>query len=399
MRLTATAVGNCGPGSGLPHASNPRKFQTPIVDPPDILRRPLLSKVDIAHVSPTAFGSGGIWGGGERYPLGLATAMSRMLSTRLVVFGPTAARYRLGGLEVCQLPIRTRWKQGEVNPLSELLPAYVALGRRVHVHQYHSIVSNLCLVLGRLQRRPVFCTDYGGASYNYADRFALERLLTGFLPITHFSASLFPRLAARTSTPLYGGVDVEVFHPDGRKRERQVVFVGRLLPHKGIDVLLRAIDDRTPLRIFGRPYDPAYRAELGRLAAGKDVVFHENASDREIVEAYRSSHVSVLPSVYHSSDGAYHPWVELLGLTVIEAMACGTPVVASRVGGVPEILDDGETGYLVDPGDSDQLAERIAELLEPTPRWRAMSQRGTETVRERFTWQHVAERCLSAYHA
>jgi glycosyltransferase involved in cell wall biosynthesis len=355
--------------------------------------------VEVTHVSPAAFGADGLWGGGERYPLELARAMSRRVSTRLVVFGRQAKRYRLADLEVCQLPIRTLWKGGSVNPLSELLPICVGRTRCLHAHQYHSVVTNLCLVLGRAGRRPVFCTDLGGSSYNYADRLSLERLLAAFLPVSEFSTRFFPQLADRTASAVYGGVDVTRFHPGSGERERQVVYVGRLLPHKGIDVLLRAVDDRTRVRIFGRPYDGAYRAELERLAAGKDVVFHERASDEEIVEAYRRSRVAVLPSVYRDSRGQSHPWSELLGLVVLEAMACGTPVVASRVGGIPEILEDGETGYLVAPGDSAALGDRIAELLDPTPRWHAMSTRSVETIRERFTWDHVAERCLTAYQA
>jgi glycosyltransferase involved in cell wall biosynthesis len=254
-------------------------------------------------------------------------------------------------------------------------------------------------VLGWIGHRPVFCTDHGGASYNYADRLSLERLLTAFIPVSHFSASLLPRLADRTSMPVFGGVDVTRFHPDGDRRERQVVFVGRLLPHKGIDVLLRAVDDRTPVRIFGHAYDARYRAELERLAAGKDVTFHEHASDAEIVDAYRRSMVSVLPSVHHASDGRFHPWPELLGLSLLESMACGTPVVASKVGGVPELLDDGETGFLVSPGDPAELGSRIGELLAPSPQWTRMSRRGVEVVHEHFTWDHVAERCLQIYTA
>lgn len=358
-----------------------------------------MKRVDVTHISPIAFGDMGTWGGGERYPLALAAAMSRRVPTRLVVFGSRAVRYQLDALEIYQLATRMVWKQGPVNAISEQLPLFVERTRRLHVHQYESVVTNLCLVLGRIAHRPVFCTDHGGASYNYADRFSLERLLTGFLPVSKFSSELFPQLADRATEPVYGGVDVSRFRPDSGERRRQVVYVGRLLPHKGLDVLVRAIDDRTPLRIYGRPSDDSYRAELGRLAVGKDVSFHEHASDQEIVEAFRRSRVSVLPSVYHSSDGQFHPWPELLGLTVLEAMACGTPVVASRVGGIPEILEDGRTGYLVEPGDSHALGQRITELLEPSPKWEEMSARGVETVRSRFTWDHVADRCLEAYEA
>jgi glycosyltransferase involved in cell wall biosynthesis len=356
-----------------------------------------VKQVHVTHISPLAFGEEGLWGGGERYPLELAREMSRLVSTRLVVFGPSSRRYRVGRLQVCQLATRGLYKEGPVNPLSELLPVYAALGKTLHLHQYHSVVTNVGLLIARLTRRPVFCTDYGGASYDYADRLSLGKLLTGFLPISSFSASFFPELADRIAEPLLGGVDIKRFQPDGAERVRQVVFVGRLLPHKGIDVLIRALDDRTPCRIFGRPYDPAYRAQLERLAAGKDVSFHENASDREIAEAYRRSRVAVLPSVYRSVDGGFHPWSELLGLTMLEAMACGTPVVASRVGGLPEIVQDEHTGYLVDPGDPGQLGDRIAQLLEPSARWQAMSERAVELVRDRFTWRHVAERCLAAY--
>jgi glycosyltransferase involved in cell wall biosynthesis len=357
----------------------------------------LLARVEVTHVSPSAFGPAGLWAGGERYPLELARAMSGLVSTRLVVFGARARRYRLGSLEVCQLPIRRLFKQGTVNPLSELLPVYLTRTHRIHAHQYHSVVTNAALVLGGLMRHPVFCTDHGGASYDYADRLGLHRLLRGFLPVSRFSAGFFPQLRDRTTPPLYGGVDPRRFHLADQERERQVVYVGRLLPHKGIDVLLRAVDDRTPVHVFGRAYDPAYRAELGRLSSGKNVTFHEAASDEEIAAAYQRSRVTVLPSVYRSLDGVAHPWPELLGLTVLESMACGTPVVASRVGGVPEILADGETGYLVDAGDAEALGKRIAELLQPSQRWRDMSSRAAELVRDRFTWRHVAERCLRAY--
>lgn len=356
-----------------------------------------MKRVEVTHISPAAFGADGHWGGGERYPLALAQAMSRKVSTRLVVLGPHPGHERVQALEVCRLPVRTRFKQGSVNPLSEALPLYVATTGRLHLHQYQSVLTNVCMVLGWVGRRHVFCTDHGGASYNYADRYSLERLLTRFIPVSQYSASLFPRLADRASPPVFGGVDVGRFHPDGDRRERQVIYVGRLLPHKGIDVLLRAVDDRTRVRVFGHPYDPGYRAQLHRLAAGKNVTFHEHAADAEIVDAYRRSMVSVLPSVHHASDGRFHPWPELLGLSLLESMACGTPVVASSVGGIPEVLDDGETGFLVRPGDPDELGERIGELLDPSARWSRMSARGVEVVRERFTWDHVAERCLRIY--
>jgi len=356
-----------------------------------------IRSVEVTHVSPAAFGAGGLWGGGERYPMALAQAMSRLVSTRLLVFGHSLTRRRIGDLEVCELPIRTFWKQGSVNPLSERMLLYLPLTERLHVHQYHSVVTNLSLVLGALSGHDVHVTDHGGASYNYADRLNLQELVSGFLPVSRFSSSLLPQLADRASAPIYGGADPATFHPGSDSRRPQVVFVGRLLPHKGVDVLLRAVDHHTAVLIFGRPYDSRYREHLQRLASGKDVTFHEHASDADIAAAYRTSRVAVLPSVSTTTDGAVHPWPELLGLTLLEAMASGTPVIASRVGGISEIVDDRETGYLVEPGDVLALSERIRELLDGSAQWSRMSARALETVRDRFTWNHVAQRCLAAY--
>jgi glycosyltransferase involved in cell wall biosynthesis len=353
-------------------------------------------RVEVTHVTPSAFGAGGLWGGGERYPLCLARAMSELVPTRLIVFGTHLARRRDGRLEICEIPTRMVWKGGSVNPVSERLGLYLPLTRRIHSHQYHSIVTNLLLMAGRAIGRQVYVTDHGGRSYEYADRYRLERLVSGFLPVSRFSADLLPQLAARASAPIFGGADPARFHPGEGERSRRVVYVGRLLPHKGIDVLIRALDESTPLRVYGRAYDVGYRSELARLATGKDVVFYENASDDEIAAAYRSARAVVLPSVHNASDG-FHPWPELLGLTLIEAMASGTPVIASRVGGMREIVSHGETGYLVEPGDVEGLGARIGDLVDGGARWRSMSDRALASARAQFTWERVAERCLAAY--
>jgi glycosyltransferase involved in cell wall biosynthesis len=353
-------------------------------------------RVEVTHVAPSAFGAGGLWGGGERYPLCLARAMSELVATRLVVFGQQLARRRAGRLEICEIPTRMLWKGGSVNPVSERLGLYLPLTRRIHCHQYHSIVTNLLLIAGRATGREVYVTDHGGRSYEYADRYRLQRLVSGFLPVSRFSAELLPQLGARASAPIFGGADATRFHPGQGERSRRVVFVGRLLPHKGIDVLIQALDASTPLRVYGHAEDAGYRAELARLATGKDVVFYENASDDDIAAAYRSARAVVLPSVHHATDG-FHPWPELLGLTLIEAMASATPVIASRVGGMREIVSHGETGYLVEPGDVEGLRARIADLIEGGPRWRSMSERALRSARAQFTWERVAERCLDAY--
>jgi glycosyltransferase involved in cell wall biosynthesis len=112
---------------------------------------------------------------------------------------------------------------------------------------------------------------------------------------------------------------------------------------------------------------------------------------------YRSAQVLALPSVNRTCYGRVVHVSELLGLVVLEAMASGTPVVASHIGGLPEIVRDGETGFLTPPGDVKALHERLAQLLTDAPLARRMGERARAHVLDQFTWQKVAERCLTAY--
>jgi glycosyltransferase involved in cell wall biosynthesis len=107
--------------------------------------------------------------------------------------------------------------------------------------------------------------------------------------------------------------------------------------------------------------------------------------------------VFVLPSVERTCYGRDVRVSELLGLSILEAMASGTPVVASRVGGVPEIVVDGETGFLVPPGDVAALHDALARVLSDAALAQRLGANARALVLERFTWQRVAERCLEAY--
>jgi glycosyltransferase involved in cell wall biosynthesis len=352
--------------------------------------------VEVVHVTPTVFAADSR-GGGERYPLELARAMAELVPTRLVTFGRERRRAVDGALEIRVLATRGHWRGGVINPLAERLPAALVGARVVHSYQYRSIVANACILAGRGLRKPVFCTDLGGSARHYAFELRLDRLVSGFLGISRFSVDEFP-LLGRRSAVIYGGVDITRFRPDPAvSRRREVVFVGRVMPHKGIDVLIRAMPGDTPLHVYGPSLDAGYRAALDRLAVGKRVEFHDDAPDEEIVAAYRRARVAVLPSVRESVYGHAAANSELLGLVLLEAMACGTPVIGSDVGGIPEIVGHGQTGFVVPAGDAAALGERVRELLGGGRVWDSMSAAGVERVRGDFTWRRVAERCLEAY--
>jgi glycosyltransferase involved in cell wall biosynthesis len=108
--------------------------------------------------------------------------------------------------------------------------------------------------------------------------------------------------------------------------------------------------------------------------------------DAELVRLYRGARCVVYASLY-----------EGFGLPVLEAMASGTPVVASRLGGLPEVVEHGVTGFLVEPGNVDELRARLAELLGDRRLAEQLGRNARERVLETFTWDACAERCLAAY--
>jgi glycosyltransferase involved in cell wall biosynthesis len=352
----------------------------------------------VVHISPVMFGEGGYWGGGERYPLELARAQAERVPTRLLSFGRVPHRRRIGRLELVVIPARLRFRGSDLNPLSRAIVRAIAGADVVHVHQFHTLLTDVCLLTGALLRRPVYVTDHGGWGPNLGRLLPRRRLIARLLAVSGYSAGLFPGLDGRSSV-IYGGVDTTRFKPNEAMRRHGIVFVGRLLPHKGLDVLIEAVDDELPLSIYGRPYDQAYRRQLAELARGKDVTFHEQADDEQIVRAYQSARVVVLPTVLHSRYGPSSVKAELFGLTQVEAMACATPVVCSDVGPLPEVAVEGRTGYVVPAGDPAALRDRLRALCADDALWERMSAGALARVREQFTWEQVARRALAAYRS
>jgi glycosyltransferase involved in cell wall biosynthesis len=146
-------------------------------------------------------------------------------------------------------------------------------------------------------------------------------------------------------------------------------------------------------RLPGRGYPLLLR----ELARDRDVAFPGAVPDTDLPALHRGAAVFVLPTVKDDCYGRHFAISELLGLSVLEAMASGTPVVASRLDGLPEVVRDGETGFLVTPGDVDELRDRLAQLLGDPALAARMGRLGRELVLERFTWEACAQRCLAAY--
>ena len=176
------------------------------------------------------------------------------------------------------------------------------------------------------------------------------------------------------------------------------VFVGRITRQKGVDHLLRAARDWPGQLVLcaGAPDTPEIGASVTALveqlqAARPGVVWISDMLPRpDLVQLLSHATVFVCPSVY-----------EPLGIVNLEAMACGTAVVASRVGGIPEVVVDGETGVLVDLDDEFEphLAGAVAALLDDPARAAKMGAAGRARAVEHFGWDAIARRTLAVYEA
>jgi glycosyltransferase involved in cell wall biosynthesis len=190
------------------------------------------------------------------------------------------------------------------------------------------------------------------------------------------------------------GVDIDAFTPRGPVAARgdrpRIVSVGRLVPRKGFETLVRAMV-RIPaaeLVIVGGPHiteltnDPQAR-QLQRLAGEIGV------ADR--VRLLGGVTRAEMPALLRSADVvACTPWYEPFGIVPLEAMACGVPVVATAVGGIRDTVVDGGTGRLVPPKDPDALGDALATLICDGRRGRALGKAGRERARARYTWDRVA---------
>jgi glycosyltransferase involved in cell wall biosynthesis len=208
------------------------------------------------------------------------------------------------------------------------------------------------------------------------------------------------------------GVDLAEFKPGDKAAARRelgladdefvVLQLGRLVPRKGIDNVIRAVALLDPalnarlLVVGGDSAEPDERTtpEIGRL---RGVAAECGIAERVIFTGHRQR--DRLRACYVAADVfATTPWYEPFGITPLEAMACGTPVVGSAVGGIKHSVQDGVTGFLVPPQDPPALAERLAQLQAHPLLAQALGRAGVRRTRSMFTWDRIAGELAEVYH-
>ena len=175
------------------------------------------------------------------------------------------------------------------------------------------------------------------------------------------------------------------------------MYVGRIARHKGIHYLIEALESSWELEVVGRVYDSVYFEDLKARSRGKRVQFLTEIDDTELVKKYQTARVLVQASVHEDGYGHSTEVPELLGLVTLEAMACGTPVIVSDAGSLPELLEEGVEGFVVEQNNPQALREKIAFLMQNDECAQRMGSEGRRRVLRQFQWKTVAERCLHYY--
>jgi glycosyltransferase involved in cell wall biosynthesis len=205
---------------------------------------------------------------------------------------------------------------------------------------------------------------------------------------------------------IYNGVDINKFKPRpdraelrrefGLEEEKKIVlFVGRLYHRKGLEILLRSIppvlqefgDVRFAISGTGFKKKEQSLRDLAKELDIEDAVkFLGYVPDEKLPSLYSASDIFVLPAIY-----------ENFPFAILEAQATALPVISTKVGGIPEFLTDNENGFLIDPGDSSQLTQRVLTLLQNPELAEEMGRRGRKLIEEKFAWRLITGQVTDLY--
>jgi glycogen synthase len=279
---------------------------------------------------------------------------------------------------------------------------YVGLGGLL-VQAIHGVP--LVVTLHSLEPLRPWKADQLGTGYivsSWAERLAVERADRVIAVSAQMRADILAnfRVEPERVVVLHNGVDAQAFTRTERRealdrhgvREPYALFVGRISEQKGIFQLLEAarqLPEGVQLVLCASsPDTPELLTRLQTAVSGRPQIrwINEMLPVEEVVQIYSRAAVFVCPSIY-----------EPFGIINLEAMACGTPVVASRVGGIPEVVVDGETGWLVEPGDPAALAQALRTALADSQRARQMGEAGRRRVEAHFSWDRIAALTMDVY--
>jgi glycosyltransferase involved in cell wall biosynthesis len=358
-------------------------------------------------------------GGVEQYTARIAAAVAAAPDLRAVVIttrldGGLRTRVTTeDGVRVVRLGA---WLKLSNTPLSPLWPLQLRRWLRrtgADVINAHAPVPGLGdLAVAVAGHRPAVLTYHAGSMRKGGPGSGATDRLIGL-----YERAVLPRVFARArrlvavspvslaeghphTVRITPGVDTDRFTPGepASRRPRTVVYVGRMdrsSAWKGVDVLVRAFAGLAAdvpgarLRLVGDGDAlPGLRALAAELGVAEQLETPGALRGPALTEAVRTAAVLALPSLTEA---------ESFGMALVEGMACATPVVGSDVGGIPHVVDDGETGFLVPPGDPDALAAACVKLLSDGELADRVGAAGRRAAEERYAWPALTDRYLELF--
>ena len=357
------------------------------------------------------------------------------LSATAMMEGVLVRRFRYFWPEGCEqlaygfgVPDNLRYKFWAKVSLPFFMPAFFLSAWRASsscdvIHAHWEFAGLIGLAIARLRRKPLILTVH-----RLVTRSFLTRTLTKFLlpkcDSLHFNSSYTQYLAKATvgvrvhDALIYPSVEPSFFEqknsntkiwdkfnlPRDRKG-KMVLGLGRLVEKKGFRYLLRGFaqwvanssqDSQGAFLVLagGGPLLQELRDEAKALSIADRVFFTDFILPQDVRDLMQQSDIFVVPSIVDERGE-----VETLGVVAIEALACGLPVIATNIGGVPDVIEDGRTGMLIEPQSAEAIANALGVLLANESLRATFRNLGPERVAERFTWDRASERTIASYEA
>ena len=284
------------------------------------------------------------------------------------------------------------------------------------IHCHWSIAGLICVIAGKLFNKKVVLMVHGAEVFvlgkNPLLMFVLKHADCTISNSTFTKKKTHEVYPSKNSVVISPGVDVNRFYPQVRLANLRhhlniatddsfVLTIGKFIPRKGFEYLIEAFNHivhqrkitKIKLRIGGRgPLRSKYENMIDQYSLGDYIGFLEYIKDEDIPSYYSEADIFVLPSIVDERGDT-----EGLGVVFLEANACRTPVIGSKVGGILDVIKDGVNGFYVQPKNALDLAEKIIRLSDEKELRSEMGENGRKLVEEKFNWETLANKIIDVY--
>lgn len=277
----------------------------------------------------------------------------------------------------------------------------------VHSHHYGYFPAVAGFLSAKLSKRPFVFTPhyhppvYGTfrkilfGAYHFVHGIPLLRSSKRTMPITNYEKSRLLKIGAKEKNMkvIPNSLDTDLFKPKEKTKENLVLFVSSMKkekgPHHFFNISQKILNKRKDIKFVMIGSGPLKEkiVKKAKKTHPDNYKFLENLDLEELIKWYSKAKVKVLPSYY-----------EAFGMVLAEPMACKTPVISTKVGGVPEVVKNGKTGYVVDYGEWDEMKEKILKIVDMNKnKYEVMCKKARKHVVKNFDYMKVGKQLLNVY--